>query len=55
MDSYLPDELIVDLKVVKNVRDVSFNKQGFRQTFIEKSGYDLQLGILSRDCSAEYR
>lgn len=45
MDSYLPDELIVDLKVVKNVCDVSFNKQGFRQSFIEKSGYDLQLGI----------
>lgn len=45
MDSYIPHELINDLKVVKNVRDVSFTKQGFRQSFIEKSGYDLQLGV----------
>lgn len=44
MDSYLPDEAIVDLKVVKALREVSY-RNGFKQSFIEKNGYDLQLGI----------
>lgn len=44
MDSYLPDEAIVDLKVVKKLRDVTYN-HGARQSFIEKNGYDLQLAI----------
>ena len=44
MDSYIPHEAIVDLKVVQKLRDVSY-KNGWKQTFIEKWGYDLQLGI----------
>lgn len=44
MDSYIPHETIVDLKVVQKLRDVSY-KKGWRQSFIEKWGYDLQLGI----------
>ena len=44
MDSYIPHQAIVDLKVVQKLRDISY-KNGFRQSFIEKWGYDLQLGI----------
>lgn len=44
MDSYLPDEAIVDLKVVKKIREV-FYKQSGRISFIEKWGYDLQLAV----------
>ena len=44
MDSYIPYEAIVDLKVVQKVRDISY-KNGWKQSFIEKWGYDLQLGI----------
>lgn len=44
MDSYIPHEAIVDLKVVQKIRDVSY-KNGWKQSFIEKWGYDLQLGI----------
>lgn len=44
MDSYIPDEAIVDLKVVKELREVTY-RNGFKQSFIEKNGYDLQLGI----------
>ena len=44
MDSYIPHEAIVDLKVVKKLRDISY-KNGWKQSFIEKCGYDLQLGI----------
>lgn len=44
MDSYIPHEAIVDLKVVQKVRDISY-KNGWKQSFIEKWGYDLQLGI----------
>jgi len=44
MDSYIPHEAIVDLKVVQKLRDVSY-KKGWKQSFIEKWGYDLQLGI----------
>lgn len=44
MDSYIPHEAIVDLKVVQKLRDVSY-KNGWKQSFIEKWGYDLQLGI----------
>ena len=44
MDSFIPHEAIVDLKVVQKVRDISY-KQGWKQSFIEKWGYDLQLGI----------
>ncbi len=44
MDSYLPHEAIVDLKVVQKLRDVSY-KNGWKQSFVEKWGYDLQLGI----------
>ena len=44
MDSYISHEVIVDLKVVQTFRDVSY-KNGWKQSFIEKWGYDLQLGI----------
>lgn len=44
MDSFIPHEAIVDLKVVQKLRDVSY-KNGWKQSFIEKWGYDLQLGI----------
>ena len=44
MDSYIPHEAIVDLKVVQKLRDVSY-KNGWKQSFIEKWGYDLQLGV----------
>lgn len=44
MDSYLPDEAIVDLKVVKKLREVFFRQSG-KISFIEKWGYDLQLGV----------
>lgn len=44
MDSYIPHEAIVDLKVVQKVRDISY-KNGWKQSFIEKWGYDLHLGI----------
>ena len=44
MDSYIPHEAIVDLKVVQKLRDISY-KNGWKQSFIEKWGYDLQLGI----------
>ena len=44
MDSFIPNEAIVDLKVVQKLRDVSY-KNGWKQSFIEKWGYDLQLGI----------
>lgn len=44
MDSYIPHEAIVDLKVVQKLRDVTY-KNGWKQSFIEKWGYDLQLGI----------
>lgn len=44
MDSYLPDEAIVDLKCIKKLRDVTF-KNGWKQTFIETWGYDLQLAV----------
>lgn len=44
MDSYLPDEAIVDLKVVKKLREVFF-RAGGKISFIEKWGYDSQLGV----------
>lgn len=44
MDSYIPDEVIVDLKVVQKLRDVTY-KNGWKQSFIEKWGYDLQLAV----------
>ena len=44
MDSYIPHEAIVDLKVVQKLRDISY-KNGWKQSFIEKWGYDLQLGV----------
>ncbi len=44
MDSYIPHKAIVDLKVVQKLRDVTY-KNGWKQSFIEKWGYDLQLGI----------
>lgn len=44
MDSYLKNEGIVDLKVVKKLREVFFKNNG-KISFIEKWGYDLQLGV----------
>lgn len=44
MDSYLPDEAIVDLKCVRKLRDITF-KNGWKQSFIETWGYDLQLAV----------
>ncbi len=44
MDSYLPGEAIVDLKVVKKLREVFFRQSG-KISFIEKWGYDLQLAV----------
>ena len=44
MDSYIPHEAIVDLKVVQKLREITFRK-GWKQSFIETWGYDVQLGI----------
>lgn len=44
MDSYLPDEAIVDLKCVRKLRDITF-RNGWKQSFIETWGYDLQLAV----------
>lgn len=44
MDSYIHDEAIVDLKVVKKIRETFF-RSGGRISFIEKWGYDLQLAV----------
>ena len=44
MDSYLKDQAIVDLKVVKKLREIFFKNNG-KISFIEKWGYDLQLGV----------
>lgn len=44
MDSYIPHEAIVDLKVIQKLRDVTY-KNGWKQSFIEKWGYDLQLAV----------
>lgn len=44
MDSYIEHEAIVDLKVVQKLREITFRK-GWKQSFIETWGYDLQLGI----------
>lgn len=44
MDSYIPDEAIVDLKIVKKIREMFFRQSG-RISFIEKWGYDLQLAV----------
>ncbi len=45
MDSYIPHEVIVDLKFIQKIRDIIFNKAGWKQTFIENWGYDLQLAV----------
>lgn len=44
MDSYIPHEAIVDLKCVKKLRDITY-KKGWKQSFIETWGYDLQLAV----------
>lgn len=44
MDSYIPDEAIVDLKIIKKIREIFF-RNGARISFIEKWGYDLQLAV----------
>ena len=44
MDSYISHEAIVDLKVVQKLREITFRK-GWKQSFIETWGYDLQLGV----------
>lgn len=44
MDSYLKEEAIVDLKIVKKIREI-FYSFGGRVSFIEKNGYDMQLAI----------
>lgn len=44
MDSYIEQEAIVDLKVVKKLREVFWSRGG-RQSFIENWGYDLQLAV----------
>lgn len=44
MDSYISHEAIVDLKVIQKLRDVTY-KNGWKQSFIEKWGYDLQLAV----------
>ena len=44
MDSYIKDQAIVDLKVVKKIRDIFYKKSG-RTTFIEERKYDLQLAV----------
>jgi len=45
MDSYIPHQAIVDLKVVQKLREVSYNRKGWKQSFIEKWGYDIQLAV----------
>jgi hypothetical protein len=44
IDNYIPDEAIVDLKVIKKIREI-FMSYGGKITFIEKWGYDLQGAI----------
>jgi len=44
MDSYIEQEAIVDLKIVKKVREIFYSRGG-RQSFIENWGYDLQLAV----------
>lgn len=44
MDSYIPHEAIVDLKVIKKLREITY-KGGWKQSFIEQWMYDLQLGV----------
>ena len=45
IDSYHPDKCIVDLKVMRNIRDNFYVKDYGRLNFIENWGYDLQLAI----------
>lgn len=48
MDSYIPHQAIVDLKIVASIRDTSYayiGRQAVKQSFIEKWGYDLQLAV----------
>lgn len=44
MDSYIPHQAIVDLKVIQKLREITL-RNGWKQSFIEKWGYDLQLSI----------
>ena len=44
MDSYIEHNAIVDLKCVKEIRDVIYKNSG-RISFIENNGYDTQLAI----------
>jgi len=44
MDSYIEQEAIVDLKIVKKVREIFYSRGG-RQSFIENWRYDLQLAV----------
>lgn len=44
IDSFIEQEAIIDLKVVKKIREIFYSKGG-RQSFIEKWGYDLQLAV----------
>jgi len=46
MDSYSPDEWIVDLKVIKNIHEKFWVKDlGYHISFVEYWGYDSQLAI----------
>ncbi|MZQ97179.1 MAG: hypothetical protein GT601_05850 [Acidaminobacter sp.] len=45
IDAYHPETAIVDLKVMKSIRDTFFVKDLGRVTFVEYWGYDLQLAV----------
>lgn len=45
MDSYIPDTAIVDLKVMRSIRDSYFVKDLGRVSFVEYWGYDVQGAI----------
>lgn len=45
MDSYFPNEMIVDLKTIKDLDKVWSNEQGKYVDFVERYGYDIQGAI----------
>ena len=50
MDSYLPDEAIVDLKVMKDFNRVWSDALGRNTNFIEAYDYDIEMAIFQEIC-----
>lgn len=48
MDVYFPGELIVDLKIMKSIRDSFWSADSSRKNFIEYWGYDIQAAIYQK-------